>query len=119
MVQTVFGKDIGFSLRTFRFTDGQASSSDQDQTISCELHLEPVADVPEEQAADCICYSADECSGKIFTFSIMKSEIFHFYFEISACGALFPFGRGSSGSKSIIEYLHSNHNYQTRITADG
>ena len=63
MVQTAFGKDIGFSLRTFRFTDGQSSSTDQDQTISCELHLEQVADVPEEQAADCTCYSADECTG--------------------------------------------------------
>ena len=81
MVQTAFGKDIGFSLRTFRFTDGQSSSTDQDQTISCELHLEPVADVPQEQAADCICYSADECSGKIFCFSTLKSEIFNFLFQ--------------------------------------
>ena len=70
MVQTAFGKNIGFSLRTFRFTDGQSSSSDQDQdqTISCELHLEPVADVPEEQAADCYCHIADDC-GKKFSFS--------------------------------------------------
>ena len=66
MVQTAFGKDIGFSLRTFRFTDGQSSSTDQDQTISCELHLESVADVPEEQAADCFCHNADDC-GKIFS----------------------------------------------------
>ena len=89
VVQTAFGKDIGFSLRTFRFTDGQSSSTDQDQTISCELHLESLdsfgavwmADVPQEQAADCICYSADECSGKIFPFSNMKSEIFNFLFR--------------------------------------
>ena len=64
MIQTAFGKDIGFSLRTFRFTDGQSSSSAQEQTISCELHLEPVANVPEEQAADCTCFTASDC-GKI------------------------------------------------------
>ena len=32
---------------------------------------------------------------------------------------MFPFGRGSDGSKSVIDYLHSNHNYQTRITDAG
>ena len=66
VTQTAFGKDIGLSLRTFRFIDGESSSSDQEQTISCELHLEPIANVPEEQAADCTCYSADECTGEIF-----------------------------------------------------
>ena len=63
MIQTAFGKDIGISLRTFRFTDGQSSASDQEQTISCELYLEPEANVSEEQAADCTCYNADECAG--------------------------------------------------------
>ena len=62
MIQTAFGKDIGLSVRTFRFMDGESSSNDQTQTISCELHLEPVANVPEEQAADCTCYSSDEFS---------------------------------------------------------
>ena len=37
----------------------------------------------------------------------------------SACGAMFPFGLDSSGSKSVIKYLHDNHNYQTRITDGG
>ena len=32
---------------------------------------------------------------------------------------MFPFGQDSSGSKSIIKYLHDNHNYQTRITDGG
>ena len=63
VTQTAFGKDIGLSIRTFRFMDGESSDSDQEQTISCELHLEPIANVPEEQAADCTCYSADECTG--------------------------------------------------------
>jgi len=117
---TIRGKDIEFSLRTFRFTNGQSSSSDQDQDqiISCVLHLGPVADVPEEQAADCYCHIADGC-GKKFSFSKKDQKYLIFHFEISACGRLFPFRRGSEGSKSIIEYLHSNLNYQTRITADG
>ena len=28
------------------------------------MHLEPAADVPAEQAADCTCYSVEECTGK-------------------------------------------------------
>ena len=63
MVQTAFGKDIAFSVRTFRFTDGQ-STDVQNQTVTCEMHLEPAADVPAEQAADCTCYSVEECTGK-------------------------------------------------------
>ena len=43
--------------------DGESSSSAQEQRISCELHLEPVANVPEEQAVDCTCYSEAECTG--------------------------------------------------------
>ena len=60
MVQTLFGKDIAFSIRTFRFSGGQ-SSSDQVQTISCQLYLESADDVSEEQAPDCSCYTAEEC----------------------------------------------------------
>ena len=63
VVQTAFGKDIAFSVRTFRFTDGQ-STDDQNQTVTCEMHLEPAADVPEEQATDCTCYTAEECTGE-------------------------------------------------------
>ena len=62
-------------MRTFRFTDDQSSASDQEQTISCELHLEPVADVSEEQAADCICYNASECAGLI-SFIYFTDRIF-------------------------------------------
>ena len=63
MVQTLFGKDIAFSMRTFRFSSGQALES-QNQTISCEFHLEPTDDVPEQQASDCTCYTEDGCAGK-------------------------------------------------------
>ena len=52
MVQTLFGKDIAFSVRTFRFTDGQSSTDDQNQTITCELYLEPADQVSPEQASE-------------------------------------------------------------------
>ena len=61
MVQTLFGKDIEFSVRTFRFSGGQ-SSSNQEQIINCQLHLEPADNVSEGQAPDCTCYNAQECS---------------------------------------------------------
>ena len=65
MNQRSFGKDIEFSFRTFRFTGGQ-TSGDQEQTISCELHLEPAAEVTQDQASDCTCYDEAECAGKKF-----------------------------------------------------
>ena len=66
MVQTLFGRDIAFSVRTFRFTGGNQTSGDQEQTISCELHLEPAADVPHQQASDCTCYDVETCAGYLF-----------------------------------------------------
>ena len=65
MLQTLFGKNIAFSFRTFRFTSGQALD-DQAQTISCEFYLEPTNNVAEEQAADCTCYSQEECTTPVF-----------------------------------------------------
>ena len=65
MVETLFGKDIAFSVRTFRFTDGQSSTDDQNQTITCELYLEP-ADQVSEQASDCVCYNAEQCSNEFY-----------------------------------------------------
>ena len=62
VVQTSFGKDIGFSVRTFRFLDDQPSN-DQTQTISCELYLDPSDEASAEQATDCTCYSESECTG--------------------------------------------------------
>ena len=62
--QTSFGQEIGFSMRTFRFTNGESSTDAQAQTVSCELHLEPSEDIVEEQAADCPCYTQEQCQGK-------------------------------------------------------
>ena len=64
MVQTLFGKDISFSVRTFRFAGGH--DGDQEQTITCQLHLEPVGDVPEEQASECTCFNEHDCAGQLF-----------------------------------------------------
>ena len=64
MVQTLFGKHISFSARTFRFAGGQ--DEDQEQTITCQLHLEPVGDVPEEQASECTCFNEQDCAGQLF-----------------------------------------------------
>ena len=38
-------------------------SNEQNQSISCELHLDPTTEASEEQAADCTCYSETECAG--------------------------------------------------------
>ena len=64
MVQTSFGKDIGFSFRTFRFTGADQASGDQEQTVSCELHLDPVDNIVQEQADACICYNQAECANE-------------------------------------------------------
>ena len=65
MLQTVFGVNIEFSMRTFRFTSvGSVSAEEQTQTIECDLYLEPIADISEDQAADCTCYTQEECDSK-------------------------------------------------------
>ena len=63
VVQTEFGQNIGFSMRTFRFLVAGADAADeQQQTISCNLHLEPAADVSTTQPSDCSCYTDDDCN---------------------------------------------------------
>ena len=65
-MQTVFGANIEFSMRTFLFKTQGSSAEEQQQTISCNLHLDPAADVSSTEPDDCSCYSEDECTGKIF-----------------------------------------------------
>ena len=66
VMQTVFGANIEFSMRTFLFKTNGSSAEEQQQTISCNLHLDPAADVSSTEPDDCSCYSEDECSGKLF-----------------------------------------------------
>ena len=60
-MQTVFGANIGFSMRTFHFKT-ERSSIEQQQNLACNLHLDPVDDVPSTEPGDCSCYSATQCS---------------------------------------------------------
>ena len=56
-------------MRTFRFiTEGQGTTEEQAQQISCNLHLEPIADVSATQPADCSCHTEADCGtpGKIY-----------------------------------------------------
>ena len=54
-------------MRTFRFTSvGSVNAEEQTQTIECGLHLEPIADITEDQAEDCSCYTQEECDSKYF-----------------------------------------------------
>ena len=48
-------------MRTFRFMTGE-TTEEQQQTISCDLHLEASEDIQEEQAADCTCHTEQECA---------------------------------------------------------
>ena len=58
--QTLFGAEIQFSMRTFHFKT-QRSSVEQQQTMSCNLHLDRVEDISSTQPDDCTCYSENEC----------------------------------------------------------
>ena len=63
IVQTEFGQNIGFSMRTFRFMEaGAGSAEEQQQTISCNLHLEPAADVSTTQPTNCSCHTDADCN---------------------------------------------------------
>ena len=49
-------------MRTFRFiVQGAGATDEQQQTISCNLHLEPAADVSTIQPADCSCHTDADC----------------------------------------------------------
>jgi len=62
-MQTLFGANIGFSMRTFLFKTQGSSAEGQQQTLSCNLHLDLAADVSSTEQDDCSCFSAEECSG--------------------------------------------------------
>ena len=63
MVQTDFGQNVSFEMRTFRFiTAGSTETDAQQQTIACNLHLEPIADVSTSQPDDCTCFTQAACA---------------------------------------------------------
>ena len=63
MIQTTFGQDIGFSMRTFWFNAQTSSNTGQDQTVECNLRLDPIASVSSTQPSDCTCYTQADCAG--------------------------------------------------------
>ena len=63
VIQTVFGSNIEFSMRTFLFKTQRSTADLQNQTLSCNLHLDPAGDVQSTQPDNCSCYSEAECSG--------------------------------------------------------
>ena len=64
-MQNEFGKNVGLSFRSFRFTsDGTSGdNSRQPQTITCDVKMTP-DDVPNDQAPACECYSENECAAQ-------------------------------------------------------
>ena len=65
----MFGQEVAFSMRTFRFTSGSIMA-EQQQTIDCNLHLEPLDEIVEEQAPGCKCYNEEQCQGNKFLYQI-------------------------------------------------
>lgn len=61
-------------MRTFRFISGETATEAQQQTIRCDLHLEPSADIVQAQAADCSCYTEQECQGKFIKWSKVSTS---------------------------------------------
>ena len=51
-------------MRTFRFMSGDTRIETQEQTVSCEVYLEASDDTQQKQAADCTCYTEEECIQK-------------------------------------------------------
>ena len=75
VVQTEFGQNVSFEMRTFRFTAAGSSATEaQDQTIACNLHLEPLDAVASTQADDCSCHTEAECLNPRM-FNYIKTQI--------------------------------------------
>ena len=77
--QTQFGESVTFTMRTFRFMTDE-SAVEQQQTISCSLHLEPSESISQDQAPDCTCYTQEGC----------QSEYMHKIIEFEACLIVSP-----------------------------
>ena len=76
MYQNIFGETLQFSMRTFRFTSEESVENTQTQTFECDIHLEPIGDILEEQARDCTCYEKVQCQSKLhLLFTIILKEV--------------------------------------------
>ena len=71
VVQTQFGQNVSFNMRTFRFitTDSSATEA-QDQLFTCNLYLEPVGEITSIQPEECSCHTEADC---------LNPGIFHYF----------------------------------------
>ena len=61
VIQTEFGPNIVFTMRTFRFVVPGTENEEQRQTVTCNLHLDPSENANQNQPARCSCYTSEEC----------------------------------------------------------
>lgn len=65
---TTFASDwVEFKFRTFLFKTGRSTTQEQSQKMTCEFHLDAVADAPsvheyKMETMDCPCYTVIECA---------------------------------------------------------
>ena len=75
VVQTEFGQNVSFEMRTLRFIIAVSSATEaQDQTIDCNLHLEPVDDVSSTQPDDCSCHTEADCLNQGFSLFSLEHD---------------------------------------------
>jgi len=67
VVQTQFGQNVGFNMRTFRFITADSSATEaQDQLFTCNLYLEPVGEITSIQPEECSCHTKADCLNPVF-----------------------------------------------------
>ena len=113
-MQTVFGSNIEFSMRTFLFKTQGSSAEEQQQTISCNLHLDPAADVSTTEPDDCSCYSEEECSGKFRNWPCILDLLIS---EPAECAILYD-GKNQSGAVENIPVGEFEHARDTNANGD-
>ena len=92
-------KFLDNKLRTFRFITNNAASEEQEQTLSCTLHLDPTENaVDQSQADDCDCYSKNECENS----SNQISTNYRYDPSFDAVLLIGRQARGSRGRKSAM-----------------
>ena len=77
VVQTGFSPDIRFSMRTFWFMTDDSSNSGvdnagQEQTMQCDLRLNPIDAISSTQPEDCTCYTKERCAESGYIRSIIS-----------------------------------------------
>ena len=70
-------------MRTFRFiAAGSSAAEAQEQTIACNLYLEPVDNITSIQPEDCSCYTEVDCRSPGIFYYFSAFNIDHIIFDI-------------------------------------